>query len=263
VNLSWASASCAGVSGHARVRLAGNRDPGVRGQVAQVLGHLAGAGGAVQPDHVDAERLQCRQRRADFAAEEHRPGRLDRDLGDDQRARGDVSHRAFGSDDGRLGLQQVLAGLDDQRVGTAAQQALGVGLVGVAQLAERGVAERGQLGARADRAEHPARAGGRSPAVGGGAGEPGGRLGQLGDPVRDPVLSEVAQVGTERIGGDAIRAGVEVGLVDPGDDVRPGHVQDLVAALMPIEVVYGGIARLEHRAHCPVCHHDALGKGVP
>ena len=109
-----------GEDGQAGVRLAGDRDAGVRGQVAQVLAHLAGTGGAVKPDHVDAERLQRGQRRADLAAEQHRPGCLDRDLGDDQRVRGQFGYGSPGPDDGRLGLQQVLAGLDDQRVGTAA-----------------------------------------------------------------------------------------------------------------------------------------------
>ncbi len=250
-----------GEHGQARVRLTGNGDPGVRGQVAQVLAHLTGTGGAVQPDHVDAERLERGQRRGDLAAEQHRPGGLDRDLRDDQRIRGHASDGSIGADDGRLGLQQVLAGLDDQRVGAAAQQGLGVDLIGVAQLAECGVAEGGQLGARADRAEHPARAGWCGPAVGGGPGEPGGRLGQLGDPLRDTVLTEVAQVGAERVGGDAISARLEVSAVDPGHDVGPGYVQDLVAAFVAVEIVNGGVARLEHRAHGPVSHHDSLGEG--
>ena len=252
-----------GEHGQAGVRLTGNGDPGVRGQVAQVLAHLAGAGGAVQPDHVDAERLQRGQRRGDFAAEQHRPGGLDRDLRDDRGIRGHGPHRPVGADDGRLGLQQVLAGLDDQRVGAAAKQGLGVDLIAVAQLTERGVAEGGQLGARADRAEHPARAGRRGPAVRGGPGEPGGRLGQLGDPLRDAILAEVAQVGAERVGSDAIRARFEVSAVDPGHDVGPGYVQDLVAAFVAVEIVNGGVARLEHRAHGPICHHNSLGKGGP
>ena len=121
-----------GEDGQAGVRLAGDRDAGVRGQVAQVLAHLAGTGGAVQPEHVDAERLQRGERRADLGSEQHRPGRLDRDLGDDQGVRCQLGHRPPRPDDGRLGLEQVLAGLDDQRVGAAAQQALGVDLVGVA-----------------------------------------------------------------------------------------------------------------------------------
>ncbi len=235
----------------------------MRGQVAQVLAHLAGTGGAVQPDHVDAERLKRGQRRGDLAAEQHRPGRLDRDLRDDQRVRGQVGHGPLGPDDGRLGLQQVLAGLDDQRVRAAAQQGLGVDLVGVAQLAERRVAERGQLGAGADRAKHPARARRRGPAIGGGAGEPGGRLGQLRDPLGDAVLAEIAQVGAERVRRDAIRARFEVSVVDPGHDVGPGHVQDLVTALVAVEIVDGGLAGLEHGADGPVCHDDSLGEGGP
>ena len=126
------------------------------------------------------------------------------------------------ADDGGLGLEQVLAGLDDQRVRAAAQQPLRVDLVGVAQLAERGVAEGGQLGAGADRAEHPARTARRGPAVGGGPGEPGGRLGQLGDPVGDPVLAQVAQVRAEGVRGDAVRARLEVSVVDPRSRCRAG-----------------------------------------
>ena len=125
------------------------------------------------------------------------------------------------------------------------------------------MAERGQLGARAHGAEHPARAGRRGPAVGGGPGQPGGSLGQFDDPVRDLVLTEVGQVRAERVGGDAIRARPEVGLVDPGHDVGPGDVQYLVAALVTSEVFDGGITRLEHRTHCPVCHDDSLAESGP
>jgi hypothetical protein len=215
---------------------------------------------ACAADHVDAERLQRGECRADLGAKQHRPGRLDRDLGDDQRVRGQLGHGPLRPDNGRLGLQQILARLDDQRVGAAAQQTLGIDLVGVAQVAERGVAERGQLGAGPHRPQHPARPVRRGPAVSGRAGEPGGRLGQFRDPLGDPVFAEIAQVGAERVGSDAIRAGLQVGIVNPGHDIGPGHVQDLVAALVGLEVVGGRVARLEHGAHCPVGHHDSLGQ---
>ena len=49
----------------------------VPGEVAQVLAHLGGAGGAVEADHVDAERLERGQR--------HGPGqRADRGSGGDR-----------------------------------------------------------------------------------------------------------------------------------------------------------------------------------
>ena len=66
-------------------------------------------------------------------------------------------NRALGADDGSLGLEQVLAGFDDQRVCAAGQQPGRVALVGVPQVGECDVTERGQLGARADRAEYPAK----------------------------------------------------------------------------------------------------------
>ena len=44
-----------------------------------------------------------------------------------------VGHRAPRADDGGLGLEQVLAGLDQERVGPAGEQARGLLLVGVAQ----------------------------------------------------------------------------------------------------------------------------------
>ena len=73
VNRSCASASWVGGErivgavggqlGQARVGHAGQRHPGVRGQVAQVLAHLRGTGGAVEPDGVDARAAPARSAR--------------------------------------------------------------------------------------------------------------------------------------------------------------------------------------------------------
>ena len=164
-----------------------------------------------------------------------------------------------GSDDRRLGLQQVLAGLDDQRVGPAAQQAGGVGLVGVAERGERDVAQGRQLRARAHRAEDPARpAPGRL--VSRLPGDPRAGLGQLLDPPGDPVLAQVAEVRAESVGADAVDPGVQVAVVDGPDDVRAGHVQDLVAALMPVEIIQRGLADLQHGSHRAVRDNDPLAE---
>ena len=87
-NAASASASSSGVSGYTAPFGPELRQPGVRhhrqrdarvlGQRAQVLAHLGGPGGAVQPDEVDAQRLQRGQRGADLAAEQHRAGGLHR-----------------------------------------------------------------------------------------------------------------------------------------------------------------------------------------
>ena len=147
-----------GELGQPGVRHAGQRDPRVPGQVAQVLAHLARAGGAVEPDGIHAQRLQRGKRGADLAAEQHGASGLDRHVHDQRHAGAGRGDGALGAHHGRLRLQQVLAGLDDQRVRAPAQQARGAELVGVAQLGEGDVAERGQLGARPHRAENPARA---------------------------------------------------------------------------------------------------------
>ena len=241
----------------ARVGHAGDRDARMAGQIPQVLAHLPRAGGAVEPDQADAERFQGGERGTDLAAEQHRAGRLDGHVGDQRDVAGaGRRHRPPGADDRRLRLQQVLAGLDHDRVHPAAQQAGHVVLVGVAQVGEAGMAEGRQLGAGADRAEHPPGAAAGAGRVGGRAGDPGPGLGQLLGPLLDPVFPQVAEVGAERVGGDAVHPGREVGVVDGPDDVRPGEVEDLVAALMAVEVAEGDGAGLEHGAHGPVGHDD-------
>ena len=53
--------------------------------------------------------------------------------------------------------------------------------------------------------------------------------------------------------------------MDPGDDVRAGVVEDLVAALEPGEVVEHEVALagvLQHRAHGAVGDHDSLSQHV-
>ena len=237
---------------------AGERDGRVARQVAQVLAHLPGAGGAVEPDQADAERFQRGERGADLAAEQHGAGGLDGHLGDQREVAGVRRHRPPGADDRRLRLQQVLAGLDHDRVHPAAQQAGHVALVGVAQVGEADMAEGRQLGAGTDRAEHPPGAAFGAGGVGGRAGDPRPGLGQLLDPRLEPVFTQVAEVRAERVGGDAVHPGSKVGVVDGPHDVRPGEVEDLVAALMAVEVAEGDGAGLEHGAHGPVGHDHPL-----
>lgn len=231
------------------------------GEVAQVLAHLGRARRAVQADHVDAEGLEGGQGRADLRAEQHGAGRLERHR--DQQGHLDAGrlHGAPGAEDGGLGLEQVLRGLHDQGVRAAGQQALRVGLEAVAQGAVGDVAESGQLGARADRAQHPARASVASgEGVGGLPGDTGARLGQLEHPLGDVVLGHGRVVCAERVGLDAVHARVEVLLVHGADDVRPGDVEDLVAALELLEVLEGGLLGLEHGAHGSVGHHHTGGQ---
>ncbi len=223
--------------GQASVGHAGQPDPGVPGQVAQVLGHLGGAGRAVQPDQVDAERLEGAQRRPDLGAQQHRSGGLDGDLGDDGQVRPGGRQRAPGAHDRGLGLEEVLRRLDEERVGAAGDQPGRLRLVRVAQVGVRRVAEGGQPGARSHRPQDVPGVLRGGPAVGRLAGDPGAGECQLVDALADAVLSQVRQVGPEGVRLHGVAADREVGVVDVGDHVGAGGVEDLVAALVPLEVV--------------------------
>ncbi|CAM5624457.1 hypothetical protein SAURM35S_07320 [Streptomyces aurantiogriseus] len=244
--------------GHAQ-----QRGAGVPGQVAQVFAHLGRARRAVQADHVDTEGLQRGQRGADLRAEQHGAGRLERHRDQQRHVDAGRLHRAPRAQDRRLRLEQVLRGLDDQGVRAAGEQALGVRLEAVAQRAVADVAEGGQLRAGSDRTQHPALAAvARAVLVGRLTGDAGARLGQLVHAVGDVVLGHGRVVRAEGVRLDAVHAGAEVRLVDGADDVRPGDVEDLVAALEVLEVLEGGLLGLEHGAHGPVGHHHTGGEGL-
>ena len=249
-----------GQLGQAGVRHAADRDRRVTRQVAQVFAHLGGAGRAVQADHVDAEGLQGGQGRADLRAEQHRAVRLDRHLGDDDDVPPGGGDGAAGPDDGGLRLQEVLGRLDQQGVHAAVQHRRGLLVVGVPQGGEVDVPEGGQFRPRSHRPQHEPGAFGRGVGVGGLAGDDGTGVGEFGDPVLLVVFTQVAVVGAERVGLDAVDTDVEVGVVDSPDDVGPGHVEDLVASFVALEVVERGIGRLKHGAHGTVGDEDALAQ---
>lgn len=253
-----------GQDGQAGVGHAGERDAGVAREVAQVLAHLGGAGGAVQADHVDAQGLQRGQGRADLRAEEHGAGGLDGDGADQRDGDPEGLHGPAGTDDRGLRLQEVLGGLDEQRVGAAGEQALGVDLVGVTDLRVGDVAQRGELGAGAHGAEDPALlSGGGGELVGDLAGDARAGLGQLEIAFGDVVLGEGRVVRAEGVGLDAVHAHREVRLVDGAHDVGAGDVEDLVAAFELLEVLHGGVLRLEHRSHGSVGDDHAGRERLP
>lgn len=226
-----------------------------------MLAHLGRAGGAVQADHVDAQRLQRGQGRADLRAEQHRARRLDRHGADDGEVGAGRLQSAAGAQDGGLGLEQVLGRLHQEGVGAARDHALGVLLVGVAQLHVRGVSQGRQLGARSHRAQHPALLPGRRrELVGGLACDPRAGLGELEDPLGDVVLTEGREVRTEGVRLDAVDADLEIGRMDGPDDVRAGHIQDFVAAFEVLEVLECRVLGLEHRAHRPVGYDHSGGE---
>jgi hypothetical protein len=182
--------------------------------------HLGRAGGAVEADGVDAQRLECGERGGDLRADQHRAGELHGDVAEDRDAVAVLVHRAVGAEDGRLGLQEVLAGLDEDAVGAALEGTEDRLLVVVTQQRERRVAQRRELRTGAVGREDEARPVGRGVLVGGLTGDLGALERQLADPVHDVVLVEVGPVGAERVGLDDVGARIEVPLVHTEHGVR-------------------------------------------
>ncbi len=156
----WCSASCVG--GEVVVHLAvdhrrqagvgdaGDRHAGVLGEVAEVLAHLDRAGGAVDADDVGlASRRGRRGRRRSRCPGSMRPVSSMVTCTWSGTSRPAARHGPAAADHGRLGAEQVEQGLDDEQVDAALEEPGGLHLVGVAQLGEADLAERGELGAGA------------------------------------------------------------------------------------------------------------------
>ena len=171
-----------------------DRSAGPLRQVAQVLAHLGRAGGAVEADDVGLECVDGGERGADLGAHEHAAGGLDGDLhlqGDLPAGRG---HGPPAPDDGGLGLEQVLDGLDDEEVDTAFEQSLRRLLVAVPQVGESDLAEGCDLRPRPERTGHPSI---RTHRAGHIAGDARRGAGELPGAVAEAVLGEHPGKGPE------------------------------------------------------------------
>ena len=146
---------------------------------------------------------------ADLGAGQHGAGQLDGHLALDGQAAAGRSHGPPGAVDGRLGLEEVEDRLDDDQVDAALDQGVGLLLVGVAEVGVGDLAERGELGARADAAGHPPGPVRGGEVVGRLAGEGGGGQVQLAHPVGQAVLGQHRGEGPEGVGLDDVAADLE------------------------------------------------------
>ena len=183
---------------------------------------------------------------------------------------------------GRLGIQRVEDGLDQQHVGAALDQAarlLGVGLdqLVVADVAEARVVDVGRDGGGAVGRPHGA----------GDDARPVGRLGRYGigrgarqlcgghvhleGEVLHAVVGQRDALRIEGVGADDVGAGLQVGRVDGADRLRLGQHQQVVVALDQLAVIGEALAAvilllqlqaLDHGAHRTVDDEDALVGGL-
>ncbi len=131
----------------AGVGQAGDRHGRGLAQLTQRLVHLDGSRRAVEPDDVDAQRTERRDRGPDLGAGQHASGQLDGDLGLDRHDASVPDHGAVTGGDGGLAREQVEHRLDDQQVDAALQESVGQLLVARREVVVGDLAERGELGA--------------------------------------------------------------------------------------------------------------------
>ena len=234
----------------------------VRRQPAHVLGHLLRPGGAVQPDQRHVEGVDDGGRGGDVRPDQQGAGGLDRDLHEDRRVGAGFRPGELGGVDRRLDLQRVLAGLDQQRVDPAGDQAAALfGQRGLERVVGD-VAERRQLGAGPDRADHVA-----VTPVGEAlrrlAGELGGEAVDLVGTVGELELGQRERRAAEAVGLDHVGAGLEIAAMDLPHQIRAGQVEHLGAVLAPPVVALDlQIEHLHARAHAAVAEQDLVGEGV-
>ena len=179
-------------------------------------------------------------------------------------------------EDGRLGVEGVEHGLDQDGVGTAVHQAARLFVVGLGQFCERHVArcavpyagsDGGGFGGRAHAPRHKPRLGFGRECVRFAAGYGCGGAGDAVDIVFQAVFAQRYGIGAERVGGDYVGPGLEIGAVDGGDLTRGGEAENVYTtrqrAFVADEfaatvVTLGQTQSLHHGAQTAVQQQDAV-----
>ena len=227
------------------------------------VAHVLGAGRAVEPDHVDLQRLERREHRGDVRAQQHLAAvGQQRHRGLDRQGLAGRLERLARAEDRGLHLEDVLRRLDDDEVGAAFDEAARLLLEDVDERAEGDVAERGVVGGgeesrRADRAGDEAVLARRL------AGDLRGLGVDLERVLAEAPLVELDAAALEGVGLEHLGARVEHRRVHALDHVGTVQHERLVALSGQPAVVLGGeVELLKGGAHAAVEDDDAAGNGV-
>ena len=173
--------------------------------------------------------FQHGQGRADLRAEQHGAGGFEGDLdlesnfaaGGWDAALTCITNRVLTGGESYLGLQQILAGLDEQHVHTALDESLGLFAIGSGHGVVADVAQRGQFGGGADGAGDKARLVRRGVFVGHRAGQPRRGKVQFAGSILEVVLGQNNARRTEAVGLDHIASSLKKRGVNGADHVGP------------------------------------------
>ena len=186
-----------------------------------------------------------------------------RDHGRDRPA--DLPAQAVDGQQRGLHAAGVVAGLHQQHVRSALDQAGGLLVVRLDQLRKRDPADyRDGLGGGPHRAGDKARPRGRRKLRGRLPRQPRRRHVQFVRTILLPVFAHGNPAAVERVGLDHVGPGFQIRPVDSQHDVRPVNQQHLVAAFQgrPAEIRRREVLLLQHGPHGPVEHKDTSVQDV-
>ena len=211
----------------------------------------------------NVERADDGRSRRDVGADQERAGGLDRDLDHQRQAPAGGGHRGPGAVDRGLGLERILAGLAEDDVGATRDQARGLDAERLLEGPVGDVAERGQAGAGADRADDEALAAVACDLRDRLVGELGRAPVDLERPLAEVELAERDRRAAEAVGLERIGTGLEIAQVDLPDQIGAAQVQDLGAVLLIPEVgLDREIATLDLGPHGPIDQKDPALEGL-
>ena len=129
----------AGVERQPRIGDARHGSRGILCEIADRFPHVFRTGRAIEPNHIDTKRLERCHGARDVGAEQHSTARVERDLRLDRHASADLGEETLEAGDCCLHLEDVLRRLDEKDIHSAFDQVLGLRVVVLFELRERGL----------------------------------------------------------------------------------------------------------------------------
>ena len=265
--------------GQAGIGIGADEGIGDAGEIGDVGAHLLRAERAIEPDRERRGMLDRDPERLRGLAREHAPGQIGDGAGHHDRYRGAARFEQLGDGvERRLGVERVEDGLEQEQIGAAFDEALGLLAIGFAQLVEGDGAETGIAHVGRDRRGAVGRAHGAGDEAraavlarrdrGGFLGEAGAGEVELGDEFLRAVIGLGDPGRGEGVGRDDVGAGAEIVEMKLPHGVRLRQDQNVVVAAQVARPIgkalpaVAGLAELEvldFRAHGAVEHEDRLG----
>ena len=196
-----------------------------------MLLHLLRAGGAVEPEHINREGLQDGDNSRNIRSHQHRAGGFHRHRHHQGTPLAAAAEGLLNALQGRLDLQHVLAGFDDEQIHIAGNQAFGLLAIGLLEDIKAHMPQGGQFGRGTHGARHKAGFLWGAEGIGHLPGQFRRQLVEGEGLVFEAVFGQHNGSGTKGVGFDHIATHLQELAMDRLNHIGAGHHQVLVAAL--------------------------------